>query len=463
MFFRIRTLAIAIAITVTSLLFISQTTHAQPYACLPTCDGGDVQFFVFAGPNQSSFIETRYVFGISSPSEAENVVLGIFDGEDGTSQGGSISDWDGDQATLRATLFADPMGVGATDIQLGQWLGDGSSGNNTGNPMPDNDWFEFMIPNSEDARSANGNFRYTLVVDSLDNVPNARNQYKIRTDGTMIILPFEEFAFMSRFFTFTDQMHVWPNVTPDDINDPACFDQNTSEFQCNMLDPACCIFGGPYVGTFRFFIEVEEGQGVFNVWDGDFDYGSASGDSINCNLADGVNLDTNDFNTPPGIPDFAMGTGAVPQGVSTPTDPPDDFGCTFNLLFNPSVIYDVITPLGDEIFTNENPSGTQEWELYNIGDEPDVDVPRAGDIPAGFWEFRVRGLDFGNLAGLRFDFPVVAVNESGEPVPFDPEPEPEIVRNVPTMSEWGMIAFVVAVLFVSVYYLRHRRIESENK
>ena len=463
MFYKIRTVAIALAITFTSILLISQSTYAQPYSCLPTCDGGDAQFFVFAGPGQSSFIETRYLFGISSPDGSENVEIGIFDGDDGTSQGGNLSDWDEGPATLRVTIFADPMGVGATDMQLGQWLGDGSSGNNSGVPMPDNDWFDFMIPNDESARSENGNFRYTVVVDSFNNDINARNQYKLRTDGTLIILPFEEFAFMSRFFSFQDQMTVWPNVTPDDINDPTCFDGNTSEFQCNMLDPACCTFGGPYDGTFRFFIDVGEGQGVFNAWDGDFDFGSASGDSVICNLADGVNVDTDDFNTPPGIPEFATNTGAVPQGVSTPTNPPDDFGCTFNLLFNPSVIYDVITPLGDEIFTNENPSGSQEWELYNIGSVPDVDVPRAGDIPAGFWEFRVRGLDFGNLAGLRFDFPVVAVNENGEPVPFDPTPEPEIVRNVPTMNEWGMLVFVAFALLVSVYYLRIRRMEYDKK
>lgn len=182
MLHRIRTLAMAIAIIFTSVLLISQTTYAQDYACLPTCDGGDVRFFVFAGPGQSSFIETRYLFGISSPDGAENLEIGIFDGDDGTSQGGNISDWDEGQAILRVTIFADPMGIGATDIQLGQWLGDGSSGNNTGAPMPDNEWFDFMIANDEAARSLNGNFRYTIVVDSFNNVINARNQYKIRTD-----------------------------------------------------------------------------------------------------------------------------------------------------------------------------------------------------------------------------------------------------------------------------------------
>ena len=168
---------------------------------------------------------------------------------------------------------------------------------------------------------------------------------------------------------------------------------------------------------------------VFNAWDGDFDYGSALRDQNGaCIVPDGVDVDTDDWNTPPGIPDFAQGTGAVPQGVSTPTDPPDNQGCSNNFLFNPSVVYDVITPQNVS-YTNLNPSGTQEWELYNIGSIDNVDVPRPGDIPGGIWTFMVRGLDFGNLSGLRFDFPVIAVNDIGDPVPFDPVEEPSAVPN----------------------------------
>ncbi len=349
------------------------------------------------------------------------------------------------------------MGIGATDIQLAQWSGDGSFGNNTGTPMPDDDWINFIVPNNEQARGANGNFRYTLVIDSQNTVPLTKNQFKIRTDGSMAILPLQEFAFMSQPFTLDDQLTVWPNIVfPDDFNNPACWDPVLSDFVCQMQDPGCCTSGGPYDGGWKFFIEVGEGQGVFNAWDGDFDFGSASGNNLVCNTADGVNVDTDDWNTPPGVPDFAMGTGAVPQGISTPTDPPDDLNCNNGAVFHPSVVYDVITPMNQESFTNENPSGNQEWELYNIGSVPDVDVPRAGDIPAGIWTFMVRGLDFGNLNGLRFDFPVVAVNDNGEPVPFNPPSAP--VREVPTLNEWGLIVMAGILGIVGFMVIRRRAV-----
>ena len=261
---RIKIYGLSLAISFVSVFLISQSSFAQPYACLPTCDAGDARFFVFAGPNLSSFIETRYLFGISSPNDSPNLEIGIFDGDDGTSQGAMFSDWDEGLGTIRVTLFADPLGEGAVTTQLGQWSGDGSFGNNIGNPMPDNGWFNFVVTNAEAARSENGNFRYTLVVDSLNNVPNARNQYKIRTDGSMIILPFEEFAFMSLPVTLEDQLTVWPNVVfPGDFNNPACFDQMLGQFACQMQDPTCCTFGGPYDGGFKFFIDVEEGQDGF--------------------------------------------------------------------------------------------------------------------------------------------------------------------------------------------------------
>ncbi len=110
MLVRIKTYGVTVAITLVCVLMISQTTYAQPYACLPTCNGGDARFFVFSGPNLSSFIETNYAFGINSPDGATNVELGIFDGDDGTSQGGTLSSWDDRQGNIRMTLYAIPWG-----------------------------------------------------------------------------------------------------------------------------------------------------------------------------------------------------------------------------------------------------------------------------------------------------------------------------------------------------------------
>ena len=453
MFSRIRTYTLSSFILLAALFLMTQSGFAQPYVCLPTCPV-DARNFVFAGPDQSSFIENSFVFGISSPDDSPTFEFGIFDGDDGNDQGGLFNDWDfGGDATIRATLYADPMGEGAQIIQLGQWSGDGSFGDNTGNPMPDGEWFDIMLTNSEAARSANGSFRYTIVVNVLGVGVGVSNQFKMRTDGTMIILPFAEFAFVSLAQSFDDTFVIWPNLTDEDFNDPACYNNVTFQYTCNQLDPDCCLAGGPYDGTWKFFIDVPEGEGVFNVWDGDFDFGSSvqTPNGLDC-MADGVDVDTDDWNTPPGVPDFAQNTLAMPQGVS-PGNPFDN-NCFNSFTWDPSITYNIITPLGGESFNNDNPSGNQEWELYNIGSVGLVDEPRPGDVPGGIWTMMVLGTDFSNLNGLRFDHPVVAVNEMGEPVPFDPMDEPS---PVPTLNEWGLITLSVFVLLISVYYLRRQR------
>ena len=451
MFSRVKTYTLSSFILLAALFLMTQSGFAQPYACLPTCDI-DGRFFVFAGAGSNSFIEARYVFGISSPGDRPTFEFGIFDGDDANSQGDFFSDWDqGGGAILRATLYVDPTGEGAQVLQVGQWSGDGSFGDNMGIPMPDNGWYDVTLQNTEAARTANGTFRYTLVVDAVNVENMAQNQYKIRTDGSMIILPKEEFAFMSIWISLEDSFVVWPNLTDEDFNNPACFDNVTFAFTCNMLDPDCCIGGGPYDGTWKFFIDVPPGEGVFNTWDGDFDFGSVSampGQPFNC-FIDGIDVDTDDWNTPPGVPDFAQGTGAVPQSATIGL-PPDN-GCVLGFAFDPSINYDIITPSGTT-YNNPNPSGTEEWELYNIGSVGNVDV-QDSNIPGGIWTMMVRGTDFSNLNGLRFDHPVVAVNEMGDPVPFDPEQ----TATIPTLNEWGLITLSAFVLLISVYYLRRQR------
>ena len=454
---RIKVYGLSIAITFLSIFFVSQVSFAQPYACLPTCDAGDIRFFVFAGPDLSSFIETRYVFGISSPASSPTFEIGIFDGDDSEGVGAEeiapgvfITDWDqGGASNIIATLYADPTGEGAELVHVAEYSGDGNFGDNEFDPMLDNGWFNRTLNNIEAARSENGNFRYTLVVQTISSDPGSQNQFKIRTDGSMVILPGNEFAFSSGWITFDDSFVAWPNLTNEDFNDPACFDNVNLLFVCDMLDPDCCIGGGPYDGTWKYYIEVPDGEGVFNVWDGDFDFGSASFQGDVCVAPDGIDVDTDDWNTPPGVPDFAQGTGAVPQGALLAN--PNDDGCFASFRFSPSVVYNIITPQGLS-FHNDNPSASQEWELFNMGNVGDVDFPLES-VPGGIWTMMVMGLDWINLSGLRFDHPVVAVNDMGDPVPFDPIEGPS---PVPTLNEWGLITLSAFVLLISVYYLRIR-------
>ena len=186
MFNRIKVYVLSIVIAFLSIFFVSQVSFAQPYACFPTCDAGDMRFFVFAGPDLSSFIDTRYVFGISSPSSSPTFEIGIFDGDDSEGPGAEeiapgvfITDWDqGGTSNIIATLYADPTGEGAELVHIAEYSGDGSFGDNMSDPMPDNDWFNRALNNVEEARSENGNFRYTLVLETINSEPGSQNQFK---------------------------------------------------------------------------------------------------------------------------------------------------------------------------------------------------------------------------------------------------------------------------------------------
>ncbi len=99
------------------------------------------------------------------------IIIGIFDGDDSEGVGAEeiapgvfVADWDqGGASNIIATLYADPTGEGTELVHVSEYVGDGSSGDNMSDPMPDNGWFSRTLNNIEEARSENGNFRYTLV------------------------------------------------------------------------------------------------------------------------------------------------------------------------------------------------------------------------------------------------------------------------------------------------------------
>ena len=428
------------------LLFSIPNTSAQPYVCLPNCATSDARNFIFTGQGQDSFIDNAILFALSSPEGSATIEIGIFDGDDGISQGGVFSDWDLFESNIRVTLYADPTGQGEQTIMLGQWSGNGTFGNNNGNPMPDNDWFNIVIINSLQAVSPNGNYRYTLLIDAETVTNQSRNSFSVRTDGTMIILPFQTFGFMANSQTNSDFFAIYPNAT----DGPECFDFVANDFVCSFSDPECCASGGPYDGSWNFYVDVPVGQGVFNIWDGDFDLGSSTFiDAFTPCQINGIDQDTDDPNTPNEVPVFALGTDAVAESASLNPNPPDDV-CINSLLRKPSVFYTVTTPSG-QTFTNDNPSGTEEWELFLVSTQGggDVDLP---SIEEGFWRISPQGVDMVNLNAFRLDFPVLALDENDNPVDFDPPLTP-----IPTLNEWGLITLALMGLIISVLYLKRRR------
>ncbi|MCH7519454.1 MAG: hypothetical protein IH964_10575 [Candidatus Dadabacteria bacterium] len=109
---------LSLAIAFISVLFISQSSFAQPYACLPTCSTIDAKFLALYGIELASLNGPSIAFGIRSPGESAFVELGVFDGDQG-------NQWDFPVAgaDIEVSLFADPNNDGTGNVLVGQWLG----------------------------------------------------------------------------------------------------------------------------------------------------------------------------------------------------------------------------------------------------------------------------------------------------------------------------------------------------
>jgi hypothetical protein len=220
-------------------------------------------------------------------------------------------------------------------------------------------------------------------------------------------------------------------------------------------DPSCCLNPTNYDGVWKFCFIVPQSIDTLDIWDGDLDFGSESFDAEgNCIKPDGVALDTDDPNTPIPLPEWALNTDAITQSASIPTAPADDHGCSPLVNRPPSVTYDLVGPNGVS-YTNVNPSGNIEWELFNISTLPfnpiffDIHVD---SIEPGLWCIKTNGNDMQNLNSLRVPYAVIGVDEEGNPV-FPPE----MPTRIPTLNEWGLLTLSAFALLISVYYIRRQR------
>lgn len=434
---------LGILLVLVSLVILSFSDTSRAYTCLPTCTDNDARFLTFGGQGINSFVFDTISFGIGSRKDAPIVEIGIFDGD-------SSFRWDsGPEARIEYTLFADPLGDGSGTFQVAQWSSDGSFGNNTGNPMPDNRWFTSTVNNVVEAQAVNGNYLYLMVVTNLDTNLSTVNNYKVRTDGTLFIFPTDQpfgYEASARGTDEPSQRDVFQIIYPNlEVMNPDC--TNLGQF-CDLNDPNCCLFGSTYDGDFNFFFFLEGGQNILNFWDGDFDFGPLS-------PSEGPPfIDTDDPNTPPGIPSFADVPNTNPQ-TSAGSIPPDDQSLVI-FLRKPNIIYELISPDGN-IYMNENPSATNEWELFQLNTEPDCEPNicdiQVGSIPGGIWQLRIIGADLANINFIRGFDRIIGVDEREDPIPpLGPEdPEP-----VPTISEWGMLLTIVFLGIAGLYYARRK-------
>ena len=433
------------------LLCIGYVQSANSQQCIPTCSVVDGRFLSIAGTDQSTIVGAEIVINLVSTGDA--LEFGVFDGD-------AAQNWDTvftspNRLELLFELHVDPMGdsSGLMTPAIATWTSDGSAGVNSGAPMNNNNWSDFMVANIQEAQSANGDFIYTLRITPTDESLDGQigNNFKIRTTDQLYVPAFFPVAFIVPFigqetpeFRIQDIMTMYPNAT---FNAGSVCGLPPGEF-CDFNDPSCCLFETNYDGTWSFFMQVPPGETSLEVWDGDLDYGDINDNNV---------FDTDDPNTPgdPFLPPWSAGTDVVFQ-TARPADPNDNNGDS-SLLLNvrdPSVQYFLISPLG-ESYQNFNPSGDLEWEVFRIDtttDDPTVAEYEVPSIPPGVWEVRLIGVDMQNLNSILLPFDM---NGDG----MFPVDGPD-ARNVPTISGWGLLALALAIGLIGFAALRRRQVKA---
>lgn len=397
----------------------SATAHAA-YRCIPTCDTGDVKFLTLAGTNLFTLEGGEINASFVAPAGATSITIGIFDADTG-------GRWDRDTVPLELTLYADPAGDGTGSFVVGEWNGNAVNPTVDGDPAhvtplwtssaaipPDHDWFEILVSTSPEAQTPGGAYYYRLNIKLQDaTVAGALSNFKLRTDGTVVLKPFV-FSFIAPMQLFDADL-IYPNA---DTSQPAT---------------GWDVSGSPYDGAWDFHFYVSAPTQTLGIWDGDFDFGTTDGVT---------DVDTDDPNTSVLIPDFAAGTGVNPEGVAvgygaSTGNPPDDLTGIAVYARTPSVSYALESPTGTH-YPNPNPSGNQEWENFVLTTDPaatvfDADFGPAVSadgatyvagpiLPNGVWHVHVSGLDMNNLNALNLDTDLLCVEEDG--TPCEPPPPP---------------------------------------
>ena len=371
------------------------TKAVGTYTCLPTCGTIDGKFLSIAGADLQTLAGDTILLRIRVPAGATAFEIGIFDGDSG-------GIWDltppGQPGVpLEFTLMEDADGDGVGPV-AGSWHG---------STLPDNAWSSAMVATSASAALPSGAFSYALEIRSTGfNVPLNWSNFKIRSTGSLatnVSVTPVAFAFTGPLFSAGEAFILYPNAGVGDFTTTT------------------------YDGVWSFFLDVYETPTELELWDGDFDRGTA---------ADRATWDTDDPDTPgaPFMPLWADALTARPEGVafvltcgseqSATGCPADDRRNGSLFQRSPSVEFTLTDPNG-AVFPNGNPSGNREWEHFLVSTAPfdaslmDYSVP---GLSPGVYEVRADGVDLANLNAWRFFDAVMGVCEDDSPCLPPPRP-----------------------------------------
>jgi len=339
--------------------------------CLPTCSETDGKFLVAVGAGTMSFTASDTIVWIAVPGDQETFKLEIFDGDSGKDDTGTLNsrngNWDNTTTEVIYTLYADPLKNGAGSKVIGTWFG------NTDN-MPNNAWFSIELNNDPEAQAPSGHYFYMLRANRAPEGGGISN-FKVRSTGYLSTgrdyLLGSSLGIVGGVVTTKDVALLYPNYR-------------------GPYNPGQGVYNGDW--SFSFYVPNKTTK--IQIWDGDFDRGTSQT----------ISSDTDDPNTD-GKPEWAS-SYAVPERAGLKGAPADDSSIPVYRV-SPAVYYELIDPLGDPIYTNNDPSGTEEWESYLVGthdeDQPDLKVE---EIKEGFYNIHIVGLDTTNSVWLRTDYEI---------------------------------------------------------
>jgi hypothetical protein len=353
------------------------TSNGVRYCYFPSSSTTDGRFLSIATSNVYAMSGSAIEFGIGLSGSSDSLRIGIFDGETG-------GKWDLGNAELEYKLYADSTANGDGMPLLYTWRG---------NNMTDNGWFDVTVPHSAAARSSDTVYFYRLVVSMVNTNSKSWSNFKLRTNGSAMLLP-RAFSYSVPLFTTADAAIIYPNYPSTATT--------------------------TYDGSWTFYLSIPEAVEDIEVWDGDLDYGSYNG----------AYRDTNDADTPDSIPSWGNNGVAVAEGVGTSSEfivsngarstttrttgfPADDNANAWYRR-SPSVEYQLEDPNGT-VYRNGNPSGNLEWERFRVS----TIATSASDydylttiLPRGNYKIKLSGMDLGNLNAWRIWYSALGTTDT---------------------------------------------------
>ncbi|MBN1483585.1 MAG: hypothetical protein JXA37_02590 [Chloroflexia bacterium] len=344
------------------------------YTCLPTCSETDGKFLSMPGEDMASFGGEKAVVWIGVPDGNPSFEIGFFDGDSGKDW--ATGNWDNTTTETTYTLYADPLKNGAGSEVVAQW---------SSNDMPNNAWFNQVLNVGDNAKAPSGHYFYRLEL-TRPVQGYGINALKLRSTGYLSTgqadLVDASFAIVGMLATGNDKATLYPNY----------------QSYSNM---------GPstYTGEWDFYFYLPTAEGTVEFWDGDFDRGSSTTTAAD---SDDPNTDGKPaWASPYAVDERAGGRGA----------PADDF---VNLLYRrtPPVWYEIIDPAGQPIHTNNEPSGTEEWERFVVSTDPAVNADlHVSALQPGWYNWHIVGLDLHNTVWIRTNYEMAPI----PPPPVWPE------------------------------------------